>query len=162
MFRNHGARASSGWTSLYDDITDKIIAELQAAVPGSSQGIGRGQGAARHAPKRCDRTALFRINVLILWGGDPARLPDQSWLTFRQALSLGGNVRKGEHGTTVVYADRFTPEEAPRCETGEDAAAAPFLALHRLQRRAMRRPAGRHRRHRSTAAAKSHRAASRL
>jgi N-terminal domain of anti-restriction factor ArdC len=31
----------------------------------------------------------------------------QSWLTFRQAWGLGGNVRKGEHGTTVVYADRI-------------------------------------------------------
>ena len=37
--------------------------------------------------------------------------PGQSWLTFRQALGLGGNVRKGERGTTVVYADRFIPDE---------------------------------------------------
>jgi hypothetical protein len=36
----------------------------------------------------------------------------QDWLTFRQALGLGGNVRKGEHGTTVVYADRFIPDGA--------------------------------------------------
>jgi len=28
----------------------------------------------------------------------------KSWLTFRQALALGGHVRKGEKGTTVVYA----------------------------------------------------------
>jgi antirestriction protein ArdC len=36
---------------------------------------------------------------------------------------------KGEHGTTVVYADRFTPEDEKRRarETGEDAAAIPFL-----------------------------------
>jgi hypothetical protein len=41
------------------------------------------------------------INVLILWGAVIAHgFPGQSWLTFRQALSLGGNVRKGEHGTT--------------------------------------------------------------
>jgi antirestriction protein ArdC len=55
--------------------------------------------------------------------------PGQSWLTFRQALSLGGNVRKGERGTTVVYADRFTPEDEKRHarETGEEAAAIPFL-----------------------------------
>jgi N-terminal domain of anti-restriction factor ArdC len=31
----------------------------------------------------------------------------QNWLTFHQALNLSSNVRKGEHGTTVVYADRF-------------------------------------------------------
>jgi hypothetical protein len=36
----------------------------------------------------------------------------QDWVTFRQALGLGGKVRKGEHGTTVVYADRFIPDGA--------------------------------------------------
>jgi antirestriction protein ArdC len=70
------------------------------------------------------------INILILWGAVVQHgFPGQGWLTFRQALSLGGNVRKGEHGTTVVYADRFTPEDEKRRarETGEDAAAFPFL-----------------------------------
>jgi antirestriction protein ArdC len=55
--------------------------------------------------------------------------PSQSWLTFRQALEAGGCVRKGERGTTVVYADRFTPEaEKTRArDAGEDARAIPFL-----------------------------------
>ena len=54
---------------------------------------------------------------------------DYGWLTFRQALSLGGNVRKGERGTTVVYADRFTPEDEKRRarETGEEPGKIPFL-----------------------------------
>src|SRR3546814_7265658 len=44
-------------------------------------------------------------------------------------LALGGNVRKGEHGTTVVYADRFVPDDEKKRarETGEDAQAVPFL-----------------------------------
>jgi hypothetical protein len=25
------------------------------------------------------------------------------WLSFRQALDLGGNVRKGEHGTPIFF-----------------------------------------------------------
>jgi antirestriction protein ArdC len=55
--------------------------------------------------------------------------PSQSWLTFRQALEAGGNVRKGERGTRVVYADRFTPEaEKERArQTGGEARAVPFL-----------------------------------
>ncbi len=55
--------------------------------------------------------------------------PVQSWLTFRQALSLGGHVRKGERGTTVVYADRFIPDEERRRaqEAGDEAQAIPFL-----------------------------------
>lgn len=29
-------------------------------------------------------------------------------MTFRQALELGGHVRKGEHGSQVVYSDKIT------------------------------------------------------
>jgi antirestriction protein ArdC len=44
-------------------------------------------------------------------------------------LALGGNVRKGERGTTVVYADRFTPEDEKRRarETGDAPGQIPFL-----------------------------------
>ena len=55
------------------------------------------------------------INVLIPWGAVIERgFSIQNWLTFRQALGLGGNVRKGEHGMRVVYADRFVPDEERR------------------------------------------------
>ena len=70
------------------------------------------------------------INILILWGAAIERgFTGQSWLTFRQALSLGGHVRKGERGTTVVYADRFVPVDEKRraSENGEEAQAIPFL-----------------------------------
>jgi antirestriction protein ArdC len=70
------------------------------------------------------------VNILILWGAVIERgFAGQSWLTFRQALSLGGHVRKGERGTTVVYADRFVPNDEKRraAETGEEAQAISFL-----------------------------------
>ena len=70
------------------------------------------------------------VNVLLLWGSTIERgFTGQSWLTFRQALSLGGHVRKGERGTTVVYADRFVPsgEKRRAAEVGEEAQAIPFL-----------------------------------
>ncbi|MDQ0470065.1 ArdC family protein [Labrys wisconsinensis] len=133
MFRkNHSARAASGRASLYDDITDKIIAELEA---GRAPWVQPWGSAAAKAPLAMPRNAATGrhysgINVLILWGAVIQHgFLGQSWLTFHQALSLGGNVRKGEHGTTVVYADRFTPEDEKRRarETGEDAAAIPFL-----------------------------------
>jgi antirestriction protein ArdC len=100
------------------------------ACPGSSPGDGRGEGAARRAEERRHRPPVFGHQILILWGAVIEHgFPAQSWLTFRQALSLGGNVRKGEHGTTVVYADRFVPDDEKRRarETGEEAAAIPFL-----------------------------------
>jgi antirestriction protein ArdC len=50
-------------------------------------------------------------NILILWLACTERgFTGQNWLTFRQALKIGAHVRKGEQGTTVVYADRFIAE----------------------------------------------------
>ncbi|APX23879.1 MULTISPECIES: ArdC family protein [Rhodobacterales] len=133
MTREHRAAHKSGpRTNLYDDITDKIIAELEEGRLPWVQPWGT---AAAQAPLAMPRNAstgrqYSGINVLILWGAVIQRgYPTQHWLTFRQALSLGGNVRKGERGTTVVYADRFTPEDEKRRarETGEDANSIPFL-----------------------------------
>lgn len=125
-------RAGEGRASLYTEITDKIIAELEAGRVPWVQPWGT---ADAQAPLAMPCNAVTRrrysgINVLILWGAViEGRFAGQSWLTFRQALSLGGHVRKGEHGTTVVYADRFTPEDERRraAETGEEAGAIPFL-----------------------------------
>src|SRR5690606_11806488 len=48
------------------------------------------------------------------------------WMTYRQAQELGGQVRKGERGSLVVYADRFKKTEAG--ENGEDVEREiPFL-----------------------------------
>ena len=126
------ARSGADRTSLYDDITNKIIAELEARRVPWVQPWGT---AAAKAPLAMPANAATGrqysgINVLILWGAVIEHgFPVQSWLTFRQALSLGGHVRKGEHGTTVVYADRFIPDEEKRRaqETGEEAQAIPFL-----------------------------------
>ena len=133
MTREHRAAGKSGpRTNLYDDITDKIIAELEDGRLPWVQPWGT---AAAQAPLAMPRNAATSrqysgINVLILWGAVIQQgYPTQHWLTFRQALSLGGNVRKGERGTTVVYADRFTPDDEKRRarETGEDANSIPFL-----------------------------------
>jgi len=126
------ARAGRDRTSLYQEITDKIIAELEAGRVPWVQPWGT---AAAKAPLDMPKNAATQrrysgINVLILWGAVIERgFAGQSWLTFRQALGLGGNVRKGEKGTTVVYADRFTPdEERRRAERdGDEPYVIPFL-----------------------------------
>ncbi|MGY4408468.1 antirestriction protein ArdC [Bradyrhizobium sp. LB7.1] len=111
MSRHHPrARTGEDRTSLYDDITNKIIAELEAGRVPWVQPWGT---AAATAPLAMPKSAATGrqysgVNILILWGAATEHaFTGQSWLTFRQALSLGGHVRKGERGTTVVYADRF-------------------------------------------------------
>ena len=106
----HTARARSGSdrTSLYDEITDKIITELEAGRVPWVQPWGTAAAKAPLAMPMNAATDRFYsgINVLILWCSVIERgFPTQGWLTFRQALGLGGNVRKGEHGTTVADSD---------------------------------------------------------
>ncbi len=129
---DRSARSGPDRTSLYDEITDKIITELEAGRAPWVQPWGAPAAKAPLAmPKNASTHRRYSgINVLILWGAVVERcFSGQSWLTFRQALSLGGHVRKGERGTTVVYADRFTPDDERRRaeETGEEAQAIPFL-----------------------------------
>ena len=48
------------------------------------------------------------INVLMFWGEAIAKgYAFPTWLTYRQAAEHGGQVRKGEHGSLVVYAERI-------------------------------------------------------
>lgn len=128
--RKSGARRDR--TNLYSEITDKIITELEAGrVPWVQPWGTSAAKAPLGLPKNASTDRQYSgINVLLLWGAVIEHsFSGQSWLTFRQALSMGGNVRKGERGTTVVYADRFVPEDEKRRarETGEDAQAIPFL-----------------------------------
>jgi hypothetical protein len=49
------------------------------------------------------------------------------WMTFKQAHELGAHVRKGEHGSLVVYANTIT-RTGTDPETGEDTAQdIPFM-----------------------------------
>ncbi|SMH27961.1 ArdC family protein [Mesorhizobium australicum] len=126
------SRAGSDRTNLYDEITNKIIAELEAGRVPWVQPWGRsGAKVPLGLPRNASTGRSYSgINILLLWGAVVQHgFPGQGWLTFRQALSFGGNVRKGERGTTVVYADRFVPEDEKKRarETGEEAQAIPFL-----------------------------------
>ncbi|ATE65241.1 antirestriction protein ArdC [Rhizorhabdus dicambivorans] len=117
--------------NLYDEVTARIISELEG---GRLPWVQPWSAAACPVPGLPRNVLTGRcysgVNVLILWMEVIARgYASQGWLTFRQAQEAGGCVRKGERGTTVVYADRFTPEaeKARARESGEDARTVPFL-----------------------------------
>jgi len=125
------AQSAAPRASLYDEVTARIVAELEAGrfpwvQPWGSAGV---VGPSLPRNGLTGRT-YSGVNILILWGaGIEGGYPSQSWLTFRQAQDAGGCVRKGERGTTVVFADRFVPEgEKERAaRDGDDARAVPFL-----------------------------------
>lgn len=126
--RNGGRGRDRG--SLYQHVTDKIIAELEQGRVPWVQPWGKVKAGVGLPKNAATDRRYSGINILILWGAVIEKgFAAQHWLTFRQALDLGGNVRKGEHGTTVFYADRFIPKaEIERAERdGDEPEAVPFL-----------------------------------
>jgi len=119
--------------SLYSEVTSRIIAELEegrlpwvqpwdAALCGCT--MPQNAGTARR---------YSGINVLILWAEVVAKgYASQRWLTYRQAEAAGGNVRRGEKGTVICYADRFTPKAEAEAARGEDRAARQVAFLKRF------------------------------
>jgi len=130
MSSTNAQRSGGEKGSLYQDVTDRIISELEKGSFPWVQPWGAAK-AGLGLPKNAATARRYSgINILILWGSVIEKgFRGQNWLTFRQALTLGGSVRKGEKGTTVCYADRFIPKgEVERAaKTGDDPNAVPFL-----------------------------------
>jgi antirestriction protein ArdC len=120
--------------SLYDEVTAKIIAQLEAGVFPWAQPWSAA-AAVPGLPRNAVSGRVYSgVNVLILWGAViDGCYPSQDWLTFRQAMAAGGCVRKGEKGETVFYADRFTPDngrdqiEGGSESQGDTPRSIPFL-----------------------------------
>lgn len=116
--------------SLYEEVTQRIIAELEAGRFPWVQPWSNAAAAVDMPRNAVSGRSYSGINILVLWGAVIERgYPGQGWLTFKQALNAGGCVRKGEHGVTVFYADVFTPErEKERAAREGDAPdSIPFL-----------------------------------
>lgn len=91
-------------SDLYQSVTDRIVAALEAGtVPWVKPWRNdRSGGALPH--NAVTRRAYHGINVALLWMQEAAAgYATPQWLTFKQAADLGGNVRKGEKGTQIVF-----------------------------------------------------------
>jgi antirestriction protein ArdC len=95
---------------LYSRVTDAIIADLENGVrPWTKPWSAEHLAGKISRPLRSTGEPYSGINVILLWAEATARgFSAPIWITFRQALVLGAHVRKGEHGSTVVYANRIT------------------------------------------------------
>lgn len=91
---------------IYQEITDQMIAMIEAGTrPWSKSWNG---STAPNIPLRSTGVPYRGINVLTLWVAAMTKgYASPHWLTFKQALALGGCVRKGEKGSTVVYANKI-------------------------------------------------------
>ncbi|QVL31635.1 DUF1738 domain-containing protein [Telmatocola sphagniphila] len=98
---------------VYTRVTEKIVALLEAGTRPWHQ-----PWKAKHAdgpvcrPLRSNGQPYRGVNVLMLWiDAETKGFNSPWWMTFNQAKEMNAFVKKGEHGSTVVYASSFTKTE---------------------------------------------------
>ena len=118
--------------TIYREITDKIIRDFENGIvpwvrPWKS---GAGLSLLSLPQNALTKRNYSGINILLLWSAlDEKGFANSKWLTFKQALAMGGVVRKGESGTHVYFADKFVPdkEKQKAQDEGTDPASVHFL-----------------------------------
>lgn len=96
---------------LYQNVTASIIKELETGtIPWTKPWKDERPACGSLMPhNRITGRAYSGINVPILWSEALGHhYPSHEWLTYRQALSSGAQVRKGEKSVHVVFASQVS------------------------------------------------------
>jgi antirestriction protein ArdC len=98
---------------VYSRVTARIVADLEAGTRPWMKPWSTTHTAGRITrPLRSNGTPYRGMNVLLLWSEALAKgYTAPTWMTYRQASKLGAQVRKGEQGSLVVYANQITRSE---------------------------------------------------
>ncbi|MCH4996018.1 DUF1738 domain-containing protein [Pectobacterium carotovorum] len=89
---------------IYQTVTDNIISALEAGVKPWSCPWQRVPGMSGLPSNYATGTAYSGMNIMLLWGSASEQgFNDSRWMTYKQAQAEGGQVRKGEHGTTAIF-----------------------------------------------------------
>ncbi len=100
-------------TDIYQQITNEIIKSLESGVKPWIKPWQAGHKAGTICkPLRHNLSPYSGINILVLWmkgAGQGYNAP--IWMTYKQAAELGGQVKKNERGTNIVYANTFSKTE---------------------------------------------------
>ncbi len=98
---------------VYNRVTSKIIADLERGNLTWLQPWQAGHAAGEISrPLRVTGKPYRGINIVMLWASAMENgFSCPIWLTYKQAVELDGQVRKGEKGSLVVYADTLTKIE---------------------------------------------------
>jgi len=91
---------------LYAEVSARIVAELEAGATPWIKPWSATPGANTPCNAVTNRP-YSGSNVVLLWMAQAAGYRSPRFLTFKQALELGGNVRKGEHGTKVYFVKQL-------------------------------------------------------
>jgi antirestriction protein ArdC len=127
---NQTRRGPANGPDLYDRVTNQILADLARGVRPWTRPWNVDRAGVVTRPLRHNLVPYSGVNVLLLWSrAIEAGYNHAIWMTFRQARELGGCVRKGEKGATIVYAGQIV--RAEQGQDGEDIERrAPFLKTY--------------------------------
>lgn len=115
-------------TDIYTRITNQIVSELEKGVRPWLKPWNAEHAAGRITrPLRHNGTPYQGINVVMLWSAAVAAgYAAPIWMTYRQAQELGANVRKGEKGSLVVFANTITRTKT-NADGNEEDREIPFM-----------------------------------
>ena len=107
------------------DVTDRIIADLEAGVaPWVKPWKGNAGFAGEGFPVNHITGKSYRgINTMLLWMASPSG----RWLTYKQAKDIGGNVKKGEKGTQIVFWKKLAVKDKDNEQNGDKTKFIPFM-----------------------------------
>jgi antirestriction protein ArdC len=91
---------------LYAEVSARIVAELEAGAAPWVKPWSATPGANTPCNAVSNRP-YSGCNVVLLWMAQAAGYRTPRFLTFKQALESGGNVRKGERGTKVYFVKQL-------------------------------------------------------
>ncbi len=113
---------------LYEEVTAKIVACLDKGVVPWRQTWGN-YGAGGMPRNAITNRAYSGANVVLLWiGAQEKGYSAPLWLTYKQALEAGGNVRKGEKATQIVYLGHIVKDD----DKSGQARQVPFLKSYAI------------------------------
>ena len=107
----------------YQDVTDRIIAALEAGTPPWRKPWDPDKAGGPAMPRNATTGQRYRgINVLTL-GMSPLAFAsgDPRWATYKQARERGWQVRAGEHGTTGFFFKRLVLRDDAKPVDDDDA-----------------------------------------
>lgn len=91
-------------TDIYQTVTDSIITALEAGVKPWACPWQRVPGMSGLPANYATGAAYSGINIMLLWcSASKQGFSDSRWMTYKQAQEAGGQVRKGERGTTAIF-----------------------------------------------------------
>ena len=116
-------------TDVYERVTNRIVADLERGVRTWHTPWSVEHAAGRPTrPLRANGIPYQGINIIELWASSVLHgFAAPIWMTFKQAQELGGHVRKGEHGTQVVYVSKIMRTETDAATGAENPREIPFM-----------------------------------